>query len=329
MAGRLRVLPAGVGRHPADQRLHRQVGGLRGRAVRPAPGRWWSSRSLSSVVAAFFYVRVIVLMFFSEPERRRPPSSTRRRVLTAGDHRGRRRPRPLVLGIVPGPGARPGGPCGRIHPVSPTSEPAGRAGAARHRRGPRRAGCATGWRRSRRRSPGTSRSRDAVRHRGGRATCSPPAASGSGRCWCCSPPRPATGPTPTRSSTAACVVELTHLGVALPRRRDGRGRAAPRRRLGQRPLGQPRRDPHRRLPVREVLRAHRRPRPGGGADPGARPSPGWSRARSSRPSQPGRGRGPARSTTSRRRRQDRLADRHLGPVRRPASAAPPARSRRR
>ena len=39
--GRLRVLPARHGRHPADLRLHRQVGGLRGRAVggRLAGGR--------------------------------------------------------------------------------------------------------------------------------------------------------------------------------------------------------------------------------------------------------------------------------------------------
>ena len=87
-----------------------------------------------------------------------------------------------------------------------------------------------------------------------------PAASGSGRCWCCSPPRPATRRARRACVTAACVVELTHLGVALPRRRDGRGRPAPRRRVGQRPLGQPRRDPDRRLPVLQVLGADRRPR---------------------------------------------------------------------
>ncbi len=38
---RVRVLPARHGRHPADQRLHRQVGGLHLRLARAAPGRWW------------------------------------------------------------------------------------------------------------------------------------------------------------------------------------------------------------------------------------------------------------------------------------------------
>ena len=82
-----------------------------------------------------------------------------------------------------------------------------------------------------------------------------------------------------------------HLGVrgradpprlAVPRRRDGRGRPAPRGRVGQRPLGQPRRDPHRRLPVLEVLRADRRPRRRTPYASRRRPSPGSSRARSSR-----------------------------------------------
>ena len=123
-------------------------------------------------------------------------------------------------------------------------------------------------------------------------TCSPPAASGSGRCWCCWPPRPARDPDADEVVTAACVVELTHLGLALPRRRDGRGRAAPRRRLRQRALGQPRRDPHRRLPVLEVLGADRRARPPTPSGSRPRRSPGSSRARSSRPSPPGRGEDP-------------------------------------
>ena len=67
LAGVFAVLPAGVRRHPADQRLHRQVGGLHRGAGRAAPGRWSSSRCCSASVAAFFYVRVIVLMFFSDP----------------------------------------------------------------------------------------------------------------------------------------------------------------------------------------------------------------------------------------------------------------------
>ena len=40
VAGRLRVLPARHGRHPAHRRLHRQVGGLRRSRWRPARGRW-------------------------------------------------------------------------------------------------------------------------------------------------------------------------------------------------------------------------------------------------------------------------------------------------
>ena len=38
--GRLRVLPARHGRHPADLRLHRQVGGVRRRRCPAGRGRW-------------------------------------------------------------------------------------------------------------------------------------------------------------------------------------------------------------------------------------------------------------------------------------------------
>ena len=65
----------------------------------------------------------------------------------------------------------------------------------------------------------------------------------------------------------------------------------------------------------EVLRAHRRARPRGGADPGAHlhparrgPDPGDRRARPRR--------GPARALPRGRRRQDRLPDRHVRPLRR-------------
>jgi heptaprenyl diphosphate synthase len=50
-------------------------------------------------------------------------------------------------------------------------------------------------------------------------------------------------------------------GDALPRRRHGRGVAAPRRSERQLALEQHRRDPHRRLPLRARLRHPRRPRP--------------------------------------------------------------------
>ena len=104
--GRLRVLPAGDGRHPADLRVHRQVGGLRGRALggrlagrarRDAdqrrrgvllrPGDRGSCTSTSPT---------------SESAERRHPS-----VLTAATI-GVAAAATLGLGIAAGPGARPG-----------------------------------------------------------------------------------------------------------------------------------------------------------------------------------------------------------------------------
>ncbi len=86
--------------------------------------------------------------------------------------------------------------------------------------------------------------------------------------------------------TAACVVELTHLASLY--HDDVMDEADLRRGadVGQRALGQPRRDPHRRLPVLEVLRADRRARRRTPSASRRRPSPGWSRARSSRPCSP-------------------------------------------
>ena len=140
---------------------------------------------------------------------------------------------------------------------------------------------------SRRPCTGTSQSRSPFVTEAARAPARTPAASGSGRCWCCSPPRPGARPDVDDVVTAACVVEITHVGslyhddvmdeAAL---RRGRG-------LGQRPLGQPGRHPHRRLPLRQVLRADRPAGRGRRPDPGARPSPASSRARSWRPCRPG------------------------------------------
>ncbi len=45
VAGGLRAVPAGLRRHPADQRLHRQVRGVLGGRGWATPGRWWSSVS--------------------------------------------------------------------------------------------------------------------------------------------------------------------------------------------------------------------------------------------------------------------------------------------
>ena len=77
-----------------------------------------------------------------------------------------------------------------------------------------------------------------------RGTSSTPAASGSGRCWCCSPRSSATrtqpGRRPGRGGRRAHPP-----GDALSRRRHGRGAAAPGGAVGERPLGQHGRDPHR------------------------------------------------------------------------------------
>ena len=267
-------------------------------------------------------------MFFTEPGRRRAVGDARRRVLTA-DHRSAvalRRDR-CCSACCPGPVLDLAGQCGRIHQVTdrlrsprgwpcrsstPTSPP----------------GCATGWPRSRSALAGHVRSRrrfvtEAASHlmaAGGKrfrpllvllaaeAGAHPDVGRGGHR-------RVRRGADPP--------------GLALPRRRDGRGRAAPRRRLGQRPLGQPRRDPHRRLPVLQVLRADRRARAPTPSASRRRPSPGWSRARSWRRCSPAPGEDPLDALPRGRRRQDRLADRHLGPLRRRSSAARPPRSSRR
>ena len=57
--------------------------------------------------------------------------------------------------------------------------------------------------------------------------------------------------------------------LAVPRRRDGRGRDPPRRRHRQRPVGQPAGDPRRRLPARAGIRDRRLARHRGGRAAGA------------------------------------------------------------
>ncbi len=103
----------------------------------------------------------------------------------------------------------------------------------------------------------------AVRHRGGPAPAGrrrqavPPAAGAARRRG-----RRAAGDgeDDERLLTAACVVELTHLASLYHDDVMDEADLRRGRRVRQRALGQPRRDPDRRLPVREVLGAHRRAR---------------------------------------------------------------------
>ena len=115
--------------------------------------------------------------------------------------------------------------------------------------------------------------------------------------------------------TAACVVELTHLASLY--HDDVMDEAALRRGcgLGERPVGQPRRDPGRGLALLEVLGADRRARSGRGADPGRDVHPARGGADPRDPAAAG-GPGPAGALPAGGRRQDRLADRHLGALRR-------------
>ena len=68
---------------------------------------------------------------------------------------------------------------------------------------------------------------------------------------------------------AAVVVELTHLATLYHDDVMDEADAAAGSPVGECALGQHRRDPHRRLPLLQSLRAARRPRPRGGAHPGA------------------------------------------------------------
>ena len=173
---------------------------------------------VASIISVFFYVRVILLMFFDESEapekadddhdrgrrgrcggaRDRGPDRGRHGheavAADVGDHRRLRRGDPAP-GHRAGAGARPGGECRTIHQVTPdrrglalpVTDPALEARLRTRLEEVEKALTAT-CRAGSRSSPRP------------RATCSTPAASGSGRCWCCSPPRPARTRTPTRCS---------------------------------------------------------------------------------------------------------------------------------
>ena len=221
---------------------------------------------LVSAVAAFFYVRVIMVMYFQEPDLRerlrRAPVGAHghgHRDLRGGHARARHRARA---------GARSGSGCGTIHQVTDPSAPAVLSGLAMpvpdealaRRLTDRMAvveQALAGHVRSR--APFVTERREPPD--GGRRQALPAAAGAARR-------RDRVAPRLRRRDHGGVRGRADPPRLALPRRRDGRGGAAPRGRVGQRTLGQPRRDPHRRLPVLEVLRADRRARGRRGADPG-------------------------------------------------------------
>ena len=101
VAARLRVVPAGLRGHPADQRLRRQVRRVHGRGEGGAAPLVVVG-VLASAVAAFFYVRVIVLMFFSEPAADGPTVAVPS-VLTTAAVTAWACSSPIVLGVCPQP----------------------------------------------------------------------------------------------------------------------------------------------------------------------------------------------------------------------------------
>ena len=166
------------------------------------------------------------------------------------------------------------------------------------------------------------RAQRAPADRGGVAcTWSTPAASGSGRCWWRSPPSSATRPAPeVRRGRDRGRADPP--GHALPRRRHGRGGRAPRRAVGQLPL--------------DATRS--RSWSATTCSPGPRASPPTSATEAVRIQAetfsrlvhgqiaetvgPRDGDDPVEHYLQRHRREDRFADRHVGPVRRACSAAP-------
>ncbi len=266
---------------------------------------------LASVLSVYFYVHLIRVMYFADARGRGRLGDH----AVDADHRRHRRRRDRHPGARrgAGAGAGPGGRCRTIHQVSSTpplanlalpvsdealADPS--AGAPRRHRG------AAGRLRP---GPHQVRLRGRGAPAGRRRQAVPPAAGAAGRRGRHGPGR--------RGRADGRLRRRDHApGLALPRRRDGRGRAASRRRLRQRALGQPGRHPHRRLPLRPLLRADRPPGRRRRAHPGRDLHPPG-RGPDPRDGRPRPRRGPAPALPRRGGRQDRFADRHLGPLRRP------------
>ena len=239
------------------------VGKLAVFSVALAAGAWpvVVAAVVASIIAAFLYVRVIKVMYFDEPVGDGPtvayPSVLTATTIAVGAAITAR-PRRAA-----GAGARSRGCCGRIHQVTdsaPLALPV--VDAALEQRLVERLARIEEMLADHCRARTQFVSEAAAPPDDGRRQALPTPAGAAGRGG-----RP--GPRRGRGRHRRLRRRAHPRRLALPRRRDGRGGPAPRGRHGQRALGQPRRDPHRRLPVRPVLRAHRRPGARGGPHPGA------------------------------------------------------------
>ena len=270
---------------------------------------------LCSAIAAFFYLRIVVLMFFAEPPENAPTIAIPGWSATDRAHLRRRRHRACSAS------SRSRSSTWRARPRSSGDDHSERAHAMsradRLRRRVRRPELEASVRRGLDAVEAALavavRSDDEFVARRGPATSSTPAASGSGRCCACSPRTSAIRPGRDRPGGRGRRAHPPR--DAVPRRRHGRGARAARRRVGQLAVGQHGRDPDRRLPVLTRVEPAGRPRPArrpaAGADvraAGDRPDPRDGRAR--------RRRRPDRALPGGARRQDRLADRDVGRVRR-------------
>ena len=281
---------------------------------------------LISVVAAFFYVRVIVLMYFSDPVGDGPDRGGPEHPDHRGD-RGRCCRDAACSASLPGPVLDLAAAGGRVHPLTRRATSSPTLGAARSSTRTSRRGSAQrlarSRRRSRRRRSDTPFVTEAARHLLRRGRQAVPAAAGAAGRRGRRPPRP------PGVVTAALRRGADPPRLALPRRRHGRGRRCAAGAESPTPAGT---TTSRSSPATscsrksselvaglgpEAVRIQARDvRPAGrGPDPRDRRAAGR--------------RGRARSTTWRGGRQDRLADRDVGALRRHASPAPRPRSRRR
>ena len=232
---------------------------------------------ICSAIAAFFYLRIVVVMYFAEPPENSPTDRDPR--LVDHDRAHLRRGRHRRAGHLPAAPPRSGRQGREPRRVSPAP-----ARSRVHRRCPRGVGAV---------HPGRDRGAAAHQRPGRRrlrrvrrvATSSTPAASGSGRSsrrW----RRISAIRQRAEIVPAAVVVELTHLATLYHDDVMDEARRAPRRSVGQRALGQHRRDPDRRLPV--LARVEPACRPRAARRCACRPgrSNGSSPVRSARPSGP-------------------------------------------